>query len=56
MDIGVDELESIRVGQAARLGEAFSPLIKAGGFSAQLVVRYRGSEENPTAVVMQCSV
>ncbi|KAF4586615.1 hypothetical protein EYR40_010627 [Pleurotus pulmonarius] len=56
LDIGVDELEDIRVREAARLGEAFAPLIKAGGFLAQLVVRYRGSGENPTEVAMQCSV
>ncbi|KAF4564467.1 hypothetical protein EYR36_002401 [Pleurotus pulmonarius] len=56
LDIGVDELEDIRVREAARLGEAFAPLIKAGGFLAQLVVRYRGSRENPTEVAMQCSV
>ncbi|KDQ32168.1 hypothetical protein PLEOSDRAFT_1100677 [Pleurotus ostreatus PC15] len=55
VDIGVGELEDVRVGQEGRLEEAFAPLIKAGGFSAQLVVRYRGSEETPPAV-MQCSV
>ncbi|KAF4586612.1 hypothetical protein EYR40_010624 [Pleurotus pulmonarius] len=54
LDIGVDELEDIRVRETARLGEAFAPLIKAGGFSAQLVIRYRRSEESP--VVMQYSV
>ncbi len=56
IDIGVDDFEEIRVREAARLGEAFASLIKAGGFSAQLVVQYRRSEENPTAVAMQCSV